>query len=221
MFHVHGWGFTTHLCLRLHAFPFRVRVGTKRAREALTAAPLRRMPTMSRLALGLLLASSIATAFATGCASDPATADDRDSSEDALAAKADEHWIYAGPLPALSNAKITASLAGNTAHVTGYLPTGAAALPDLPHVKTRIENGTHARRHRLPDRDRRAAEDELEAGHVHASTRRSPIAPTATRGRRRWATTSSPGAASRSSPTTTASRFTARSPRRAARPRRT
>lgn len=96
---------------------------------------------MSRLALGLLLASSIAaTAFATGCAAESTTGDE-ESSEDALAAKADEHWIYAGPLPALSNAKITASLAGNTAHVTGYLPTGAAPLPDLPHVKTSIENG--------------------------------------------------------------------------------
>ncbi len=96
---------------------------------------------MSRLALGLLLASSIATAFVTGCAADPAADDDQESSEDALAAKADEHWLYAGPLPALSNAKITASLAGNTARVTGYLPAGAAALPDLPHVKTRLENG--------------------------------------------------------------------------------
>ena len=97
---------------------------------------------MSRLALGLLLASSIAaTAFVTGCTADAGSAGDEESSEDALAAKADEHWIYAGPLPALTNAKITASLAGNTAHVTGYLPTGAAPLPDLPHVKTRIENG--------------------------------------------------------------------------------
>ena len=97
---------------------------------------------MSRLALGLLLASSIAaTAFVTGCTADAGNAGDEESSEDALAAKADEHWIYAGPIPALTNAKITASLQGNTAHVTGYLPTGAAPLPDLPHVKTRIENG--------------------------------------------------------------------------------
>ena len=97
---------------------------------------------MSRLALGLLLASSIAAiSFVTGCTADAGSAGDEESSEDALAAKADEHWIYAGPLPALTNAKITASLAGNTAHVTGYLPTGAAPLPELPHVKTRIENG--------------------------------------------------------------------------------
>jgi hypothetical protein len=93
----------------------------------------------SRLALGLMLASSL---FAAGCAADPASsADEGDSTEDALAAKADEHWIYAGPLPALKDAKITVSLAGNTAHVVGYMPAGAEALPSLPHVKTKLENG--------------------------------------------------------------------------------
>lgn len=98
---------------------------------------------MSRLALGLLLSAAIfAGGGASGCAADPGAADDNgESSEDALVAKADEHWIYSGPLSALKEAKITASLAGNTAHVTGYLPDGAAALPDLPHVKTRLENG--------------------------------------------------------------------------------
>jgi hypothetical protein len=96
---------------------------------------------MSRLALGLMLASSI---FAAGCAADPASDDEGESgesSEDALVAKADEHWFYTGPLPALKDAKVIASLEGNTAHVIGYLPPGAAELPPLPHVKTRVENG--------------------------------------------------------------------------------
>ena len=65
---------------------------------------------MSRLALALVLASS--TIFAAGCAADPGASADDDgaSSEDALSAKADEHWMYAGPMPALKDAKITVSL---------------------------------------------------------------------------------------------------------------
>jgi len=96
---------------------------------------------MSRLALALVLASS--TIFAAGCAADPGASADDDgaSSEDALSAKADEHWMYAGPMPALKDAKITVSLAGNTAHVIGYLPPNAEVLPSLPHVKTKLENG--------------------------------------------------------------------------------
>jgi hypothetical protein len=87
-----------------------------------------------------MLSTTVAAVFAGGCAATTDSSDDSgESSEDALAAKADEHWIYAGPLPALKNATVTASLAGNTAHVVGYLPDGADALPDLPHVKTRVE----------------------------------------------------------------------------------
>ena len=96
----------------------------------------------SRLALGLMLASSL---FAAGCAADPGNGSAEDenggTTEDALAAKADDHWMYSGPLPALKDTKITVSLAGNTAHVVGYMPPGAEALPALPHVKTRLENG--------------------------------------------------------------------------------
>ena len=94
---------------------------------------------MSRLALALMLASSL---VAGGCAAEPDSSEDQgESSEDALIAKADEHWLYTGPLPALKDAKVIASLEGNTAHVIGYLPDGAAPLPELPHVKTRLENG--------------------------------------------------------------------------------
>ncbi len=91
---------------------------------------------MSRLALGLLLATTILSA---GCAADPI--DDGESSEDALRAKADEHWFYVGPLPTLKDAKVVVSLAGNTARVSGLLPIGAPELPQLPHVKTKAENG--------------------------------------------------------------------------------
>ncbi|MDB4937998.1 MAG: hypothetical protein JWP87_4970 [Labilithrix sp.] len=88
-----------------------------------------------------MLASAI---LAGGCAADPASDDAaEESGEDALVAKADEHWIYAGPMPALKDAKVIASLEGNTAHVIGYLPPGASAaeLSQLPNVKTRTENG--------------------------------------------------------------------------------
>lgn len=94
---------------------------------------------MSRLAIAVLFATSM---FAGGCAAD-ATDDSApvEGSEDELVVKADEHWFYSGPLPTLKDAKVVVSLAGNTAHVIGYLPAGAAAPPQLPHVKTRIENG--------------------------------------------------------------------------------
>jgi hypothetical protein len=93
---------------------------------------------MSRITLNLLVLTSI---LAAGCAADPDDASTEGGSEDDLVAKADEHWFYSGPLPALKEAKVIASLEGNTAHVIGYLPPGAAELPPLPHVKTRVENG--------------------------------------------------------------------------------
>jgi hypothetical protein len=96
---------------------------------------------MSRLAIALMLASSVLSgALAGGCAA-PTDAEEEGASEDALVTKADEHWFYVGPLPALKDAKVIASLEGNTAHVIGYLPDGAAALPPLPHVRTSLENG--------------------------------------------------------------------------------
>jgi len=86
----------------------------------------------------LLLTSSLMA-----CAVDSGSAEVRgeSSEEDDLVARADEHWFYTGPLPALKDAKVIVSLEGNTAHVVGYLPAGTAALPPLPHVKTRVENG--------------------------------------------------------------------------------
>ena len=64
--------------------------------------------------------------------------DDQAPPEDELQAKQDEHWFYAGALPRLDGAKVTVSLKGNTAHVTGTVP-GGATLPTLPHVKTKPE----------------------------------------------------------------------------------
>jgi hypothetical protein len=91
--------------------------------------------TMSRLTLGLLLATSMIAAA--GCAADPASDDNGSSSEDALTQLADDEWFYSGPMPALQNAKITVSLKGNTAHVTGFVDASVVLPADLPHVKTK------------------------------------------------------------------------------------
>src|SRR4051812_29345993 len=91
---------------------------------------------MSRLALGLLLATSI---LAGGCAAE--SSDEVEGTEDQLQAKSNEQWFYTGGLTPLENPIVTVSLAGNTARVSGLLPAGAAALPQLPHVQTKVENG--------------------------------------------------------------------------------
>src|SRR4051812_948126 len=81
---------------------------------------LEKSPMSSRSVLALLLVSS--TLAAVGCAADPSESpDDGASTEDALVAKADDEWFYAGPLPALKDAKVTVSLKGHTAHVSGFI----------------------------------------------------------------------------------------------------
>lgn len=87
--------------------------------------------TRSPVALVLAALALAATALA-GCAAPSGEDDDTTGSGgDALSAKADEHWVYNGGLPALENASITVSLKGHTAHVTGWLPTGIT-LPNVP-----------------------------------------------------------------------------------------
>lgn len=90
-----------------------------------------------RFLSSLLLASACAVSFfAVGC-SNSTDDDGGDSTSDqsALVQKADDHWFYGGPLRKLDNAKITVSLAGNTARVTGYVPSDFQ-VPDLPHLKS-------------------------------------------------------------------------------------
>ncbi len=95
---------------------------------------------MNRLAVvaSLFLASLAATTVLPGCASETADDSEGESGAEALSAKADEHWFYAGQLPTLENAAITVSLKGHTARVTGYLPAGVAA-PNLPHLRATPE----------------------------------------------------------------------------------
>lgn len=94
---------------------------------------------MTRVALLGLLASVLALG---ACAADPAVDEDinEETGEDALAAKADEHWFYTGALPRLENAVVIASLEGHTARVSGLAPRGTT-IPQLPHVRTKDENG--------------------------------------------------------------------------------
>lgn len=86
----------------------------------------------------------VAMVFAAGCVAEtgeePASTSATADSEDALAAKADAEWFYGGALPALEQPKVTVSLKGHTAHLSGLLPAGAS-LPSLPHVRTKEEGG--------------------------------------------------------------------------------
>ncbi len=108
--------------------------------EGKLAHPLENIAAMSRTAavLSLVIGSSFLLGLG-ACTVD--TGEDAESSEDAIVSrKVDDHWFYGGPLPALQSPSVTASLEGHTARVTGYLPAGTE-LPDLPHVKTKAENG--------------------------------------------------------------------------------
>src|SRR5688500_19403335 len=74
------------------------------------------------------------------CAADTEQTSPVAAAEDDLAAKADDHWFYGGPLPALESASATVSLAGHTVRVTGYLPAGTA-VPAMPHLRATDEAG--------------------------------------------------------------------------------
>lgn len=84
----------------------------------------------------LALLACLAAPLATGCVAETGT--EADVTQDELAAKADAEWFYSGALPILEQPKITVSLKGNTAHLTGLLPLGVT-LPQLPHVKVKAE----------------------------------------------------------------------------------
>lgn len=91
----------------------------------------------------LLAGLGVSTAMTAACSQEADDEDVSDSSEDALRAKADDHWMYSGPMPALEGTKITVSLKGHTAHVTGLLPRGydTAEIRALPHVRLSDDNG--------------------------------------------------------------------------------
>lgn len=94
---------------------------------------------MSKYSLFVLVA---ATTFALGgCAAD-ASSEAVDQGEDDLLKKtaATSHWSYRGLLPRLDSPEVTISIAGHTAHVTGFLPASFASR--LPfYAKTEIVGG--------------------------------------------------------------------------------
>jgi hypothetical protein len=91
---------------------------------------------MIRLGFASLIAVSLTLG---ACAAEPQDDDGAgEVGEDALSAKADEHWFYTGALPRLEGARVTVSLKGHTARVSGLAPAGAT-IPQLPHVRTKAE----------------------------------------------------------------------------------
>lgn len=96
---------------------------------------------VAHLARAARVAILVSAGALAACASDsePAT-NDVAAAEDPLAAKADDHWFYGGPLPALQTPSATVSLAGHTVRVTGYLPAGSA-VPSMPHVRATNAGG--------------------------------------------------------------------------------
>ena len=167
---------------------------------------------MARLAL--VLAALAITAVITACAAD-AQDDSTGSANQDLSAKASDEWFYGGPLPALDNPHVVASLNGHTTHVSGTLPAGVT-IPDLPHVKTSQVNGKTQVDVVYPIASAAKPSDNSNTGTYHFQGVK-PYRPNGN------AYTESAGnhfvtwAASRSLPTTAASPSTARSPPRSAR----
>ncbi|MBP9113307.1 MAG: hypothetical protein KBF88_10900, partial [Polyangiaceae bacterium] len=90
--------------------------------------------------IGWLIACGIAlmgSGAVLGCSSE---AIETGESEDELAVTKDARWIYDGPLPALQNPRITVSMVGHTARLSGYLPPGVS-IPELPHARQTAEGG--------------------------------------------------------------------------------
>lgn len=96
-----------------------------------------RNPMSRRLAALALLLGFAAVA----CASEQGD-EDNATDDDALSSTGhgSDEWFYGGPLPELQSPSITASIAGHTTRVTGFLPAGVT-IPDLPHVKTKQVGG--------------------------------------------------------------------------------
>lgn len=51
------------------------------------------------------------------------------------------HWIYDGPMPALTNPRVTVSLAGHTLRLEGTFQGSISTFAGMPHVKTKRNNG--------------------------------------------------------------------------------
>jgi len=99
---------------------------------------------LASVLLSALSASSLLIACAAPSSSDEGDGDDSaaESTESELAKSADDHWFYGGPLPMLESARVTVSLEGNTARISGLVPAGFDLPDELPpHAKTSAEGG--------------------------------------------------------------------------------
>ncbi len=93
--------------------------------------------TLLRIATGLGLLASMSLL---ACAADTGADDGGSTTEDELRVRGKAAWFYSGAIPALEGARVTVSLKGHTARVTGLLPRGVV-LPELPHVRSTDVNG--------------------------------------------------------------------------------
>lgn len=93
-------------------------------------------PVLTSLLFATILSPLACTATTSEDAADPGT-----SGEDALVERQDDEYFYDGPLSALESAKVTVSLRGHTARLSGLLPTLPAGADAIPNVKTKPEGG--------------------------------------------------------------------------------
>lgn len=92
----------------------------------------------------LLSVLGLVASFAfVACAADTSAGEggqDDGTTEDELRVRGSAEWFYSGSLPTLENPRVTVSLKGHTARVTGLLPVGYE-LGELPHVRQSAVNG--------------------------------------------------------------------------------
>lgn len=95
------------------------------------------MQNLTRLAsvFGLFASCALVACAADTGTDEGGTAGGEDSEEGDLRVRGKAAWFYSGSIPALENPRVTVSLKGHTARVTGLLPAGTV-LPKLPHVRT-------------------------------------------------------------------------------------
>lgn len=90
----------------------------------------------------LMLVSLAAVASVVGACA-PAADDVAGDGAGALATTEDGkvHWFYQGPLPHLENPRVVISRMGHTVRVSGLLPKEVELPVDLPHIRTKQEDG--------------------------------------------------------------------------------
>jgi hypothetical protein len=98
---------------------------------------------MTRLCLAAVVLAALSTSLM-ACSAAPADegqGEEVSETESELAKSADDHWFYDGPLPMLESARVTISLEGHTARISGLVPAGFALSELPPHAKVQDDGG--------------------------------------------------------------------------------